>query len=108
MYIDVPRYIKVGKTALTFAVEDKKLEVARFLAEAGADVDVQDYVSHCCHAHRMQIEMFFSFLAKGKGWSAIFFAIEKGDMSMSLLLCEFGADLDLLDKVLVSLCMCLL
>ena len=82
--------------------------MVRFLAEAGADVDVQDYVSHCCHAHRMQIEMFFSFLAKGKGWSAIFFAIEKGDMSMSLLLCEFGADLDLLDKVLVSLCMCLL
>ena len=36
---------------------------------------------------------------KENGWSAIFFAAKKADMPMSQLLCESGANLDLVSKV---------
>ena len=38
-------------------------------------------------------------IVKEKGWSAIFFAVEKGDIQISKLLFQSGANLDLVGKV---------
>ena len=39
---------------------------------------------------------------KEKGWSAIFFAVEKGDVQISKLLLQSGAKLDLVGKVHIN------
>ena len=38
-------FVQTGKTALIFAAIKKRLELAKALIEAGADVDIQDEVS---------------------------------------------------------------
>jgi hypothetical protein len=59
-----------------FAAMEKRFDEAKILIKAGADVNVQDE----------------------NGWSAIFFAAKEADMAMSQLLCESGANLDLVSK----------
>ena len=91
-------FVQTGKTALIFAAKMERLDHAKALIEAGADVDIQDEVS--ISRISSVSEYHISFLFKEKGWSAIFYAAENGDLPMAEQLCRAGANLSLLDKVM--------
>ena len=99
--------LQSGETALISAVSDRRVDEVEVLVQAGADLDIQEEVSaytwqwtHTVvyiYIHIMWSELL---LFQKKGWSAIFFAAEKGDVHIAQLMCGAGASLELLDKVL--------
>ena len=80
------------------AMDGRRLDEAKVLVNAGADLNIQDQVRRCWS----DLPSLFSCLQE-KGWSAIFFAAEKANEAMAQLLCEAGANLYLQDKVAITL-----
>ena len=75
---DVNRQDRNGYSALHFAAQEKRVEVAKLLLEAGAQIDVLDI-----HGNTPL-------------WTAVFSA--KGDMRLVQLYVQSGANLDSLNK----------
>ena len=92
-------YSQAGLTALMLATKEGHASVVKTLLVGRADPNITDKV-YCCLLHVwMMYILLLIVCAQTSGWTAIFFAVEQGNLEITELLIKGGAKLDIKDNV---------